>query len=254
MKVQGARWGLKMACGEHRTRVYGTRGGLPPRMGSMAGCRSAFIRAEGYRRKWDKWNKDHQGDPPERNLRLESLAEALRGNILVQMHCYRADEMAQMLDLGHEFGFQIRSFHHAVEAYKIADLLAKEGTAVTLWADWWGFKEEAMDGIPENAALNQQAGGRPLLHSDDPKGIQRLNQEAAKAMYAGQRAGIPITRDQAVRWVTANPARVLRLASIVRTLEPGKMADVVLWSGDPFSVSTKAVQVYNDAWPVSYRR
>jgi imidazolonepropionase-like amidohydrolase len=137
-----------------------------------------------------------------------------------------------------------------VEAYKIADLLAKEGTAATVWADWWGFKEEAMDGIQENAALNQQAGGRPLLHSDDPRGIQRLNQEAAKAMYAGLRGGIPITRDQAVRWITANPAWVLGLDSLVGTLEPGKMADVVLWSGDPFSVYTKALQVYNDGWLV----
>src|SRR5712664_1741191 len=247
MKFPGARYGLKMACGENPKRVYGTHGGPSTRMGNMAGYRAAFIQAESYRRKWDKWNKDHQGDPPERNLRLESLAEVLRGNILVQMHCYRADEMAQMLDLGHEFGFQIRSFHHAVEAYKIADLLAKEGTAVTLWADWWGFKEEAMDGIPENAALNQQAGGRPLLHSDDPKGIQRLNQEAAKAMYAGQRAGIPITRDQAVRWITANPAWVLGLDSIVGTLEPGKMADVVLWSADPLSVEARAIQNNNDS-------
>jgi imidazolonepropionase-like amidohydrolase len=250
MKFPGARYGLKMACGENPKRVYGPRGGPSTRMGNMAGYRSAFILAEGYRRKWDKWNKDHQGDPPERNLRLESLAEVLRGNILVQMHCYRADEMAEMLDLGHEFGFQIRSFHHAVESYKIADLLAKEGTAVSVWADWWGFKEEAMDGIQENAALNQQAGGRPLMHSDDPRGIQRLNQEAAKAMYAGQRAGIPITRDQAVRWMTANPAWALGLDSIVGTLEPGKMADVVLWSGDPFSVYAKAVQVYNDGWLV----
>jgi imidazolonepropionase-like amidohydrolase len=250
MKFPGARYGLKMACGENPKRVYGLRGGPSTRMGNMAGYRSAFILADGYRRKWDKWNKDHQGDAPERNLRLESLAEVLRGNILVQMHCYRADEMAEMLDLGHEFGFHIRSFHHAVEAYKIADLLAKAGTAVSVWADWWGFKEEAMDGVPENAALNQQAGGRPLLHSDDPRGIQRLNQEAAKAMYAGQRAGIPITRDQAIRWITANPAWVLGLDSIVGTLEPGKMADVVLWSGDPFSVYTKALQVYNDGWLV----
>jgi imidazolonepropionase-like amidohydrolase len=250
MKFPGARYGLKMACGENPKRVYGTRGGPSTRMGNMAGYRGAFIQAEGYRRKWDKWNKDHQGDPPERNLRLESLAELLRGNIFAQIHCYRADEMAQMLDLGHEFGFPIRSFHHAVESYKIADLLAKEATAVTVWADWWGFKEEAMDGIQENAALNQQAGGRPLLHSDDPRGIQRLNQEAAKAMYAGQRAGIPITRDQAVRWITVNPAWVLGLDSVVGTLEPGKMADVVVWSGDPFSVYAKALQVYNDGWLV----
>jgi len=174
----------------------------------------------------------------------------LRGNIYVQNHCYRADEMVQMLDLAHEFGFKIRAFHHAVEAYKIADVLAREGTAVAVWADWWGFKEEAMDGIHENAALVQQAGGRPDIHSDDPGGIQRLNQEAAKAMYYGRRAGIPITRDQALRWFTANAAWVLGLDSIVGTLEPGKMADVVVWSADPLSVYARAVQVYNDGWLV----
>src|SRR2546426_9469583 len=142
---------------------------------------------------------------------------------------------------------------HAVEASKIADLLAREGTSVSVWADWWGFKEEAMDGIHENAALTQAAGGRPLIHSDSPSGIQRLNQEAAKAMYYGQRSGIPVTRDQALRWITANPAWALGLDSLVGTLEPGKMADVVVWSGDPFSVYGKAGQVYNDGWLVNDR-
>src|SRR5437773_3152939 len=248
MKFPGARYGLKMACGENPKRVYGRRGGPATRMGNMAGYRSALTQAVTYRRRWDTWRKDHKGDPPERNLRLETLAEVLRGNMYVQNHCYRADEKAQMIDLAHEFGFKIRSFHHAVESYKIADLLAKEGTSVSVWADWWGFKEEAMDGVQQNAALNQQAGGRPIIHSDDPGGIQRLNQEAAKAMYAGQRAGIPITRDQALRWITVNPAWAIGLDSIVGTLEPGKMADVVVWSGDPFSVYSKAVQVYNDGW------
>jgi imidazolonepropionase-like amidohydrolase len=249
MKFPGARYGLKMACGENPKRVYRTRG-PSTRMGNMAGYRAAFIQGEQYRRRWDKWNKDHQGDPPQRDLGLESLAEVLRGNIFVQNHCYRADEMVQMIDLAHEFGFKIRSFHHAVEAYKIADILAREGTAVSIWADWWGFKEEAMDGIHENAALVQQAGGRPVIHSDSESGIQRLNQEAAKAMYYGRRAGIQVTRDQALRWFTANPAWVLGLDSIVGTLEPGKMADVVLWSGDPLSVYARALQVYNDGWLV----
>jgi imidazolonepropionase-like amidohydrolase len=249
MKFPGAHYGLKMACGENPKRVYQNRG-PSTRMGNMAGYRAAFIQADQYRRRWDKWNKDHQGDAPQRDLKLESLAEVLRGNIYVQNHCYRADEMVQMLDLAHEFGFKIRSFHHAVEAYKIADILAREGTAVSIWADWWGFKEEAMDGIHENAALVQQAGGRPVIHSDSESGIQRLNQEAAKAMYYGRRAGIPITRDQTLRWITANPAWVLGLDSIVGTLEPGKMADVVVWSADPFSVYARALQVYNDGWLV----
>ncbi len=249
MKFPGAHYGLKMACGENPKRVYQNRG-PSTRMGNMAGYRAAFIQAEQYRRSWDKWNKDHQGDPPQRDLKLETLAEVLRGNIFVQNHCYRADEMVQMLDLAHEFGFRIRSFHHAVEAYKIADILAREGTSASVWADWWGFKEEAMDGIHENAALVQQAGGRAVIHSDDAGGIQRLNQEAAKAMYYGRRAGIQITRDQALRWFTANPAWALGLDSIVGTLEPGKMADVVLWSGDPLSVYARALQVYNDGWLV----
>lgn len=249
MKFPGAPYGLKMACGENPKRVYRSRG-PSTRMGNMAGYRAAFIQAENYRQKWDKWNLDHTGDAPQRDLRLETLAEVLRGHIFVQNHCYRADEMVQMMDLGHEFGFKIRSFHHAVEAYKIADLLAREGTAVSIWADWWGFKEEAMDGIHENAALVQAAGGRPVIHSDSPSGIQRLNQEAAKAMYYGQRAGIPVTRDQALRWFTANPAWVLGIDSLVGTLEPGKMADVVVWSADPFSVYAKALQVYNDGWLV----
>jgi imidazolonepropionase-like amidohydrolase len=247
MKFPGAHYGLKMACGENPKRVYQNRG-PSTRMGNMAGYRAAFIQAEQYRRRWDKWNADHQGDPPQRDLKLESLAEVLRGNVFVQNHCYRADEMVQMLDLAHEFGFKIRSFHHAVEAYKIADILAREGTAVSIWADWWGFKEEAMDGIYENAALNQQAGGRPVIHSDDASGIQRLNQEAAKAMYHGRRAGIQVTRDQALRWFTANPAWVLGLDSIIGTLEPGKMADIVVWSADPLSVYARALQVYNDGW------
>ena len=250
MKFPGAHYGLKMACGENPKRTYGNRGGPSTRMGNMAGYRAAFIAAQAYRQRWDKWNKDHQGDRPERNLRYETLAEVLRGNIYVQNHCYRADEMMQMLDLGHEFGFKIRAFHHAVEAYKIADVLAREGTASAVWADWWGFKEEAMDGIHENAALLQQAGARADIHSDDAGGIQRLNQEAAKAMYAGRRAGIPVTRDQALRWFTANAAWVLGLDSIVGTLEPGKMADVVVWSADPLSVYARAVQVYNDGWLV----
>ena len=249
MKFPGALYGLKMACGENPKRVYRNRG-PSTRMGNMAGYRAAFIQAEGYRQRWDKWNKNHTGDPPTRDLRLETLADVLRGNIYVQNHCYRADEMAQMIDLAHEFGFKIRAFHHAVEAYKIADLLAREGTAVAVWADWWGFKEEAMDGIHENAALVQTAGGRPTIHSDSESGIQRLNQEAAKAMYYGQRAGLAITRDQALRWITANPAWVLGIDSLVGTLEPGKMADVVVWSADPFSVYAKALQVYNDGWLV----
>jgi imidazolonepropionase-like amidohydrolase len=249
MKFPGASYGMKMACGENPKRVYQNRG-PSTRMGNMAGYRSAFIEAERYRRRWDSWNRDHRGEAPDRNLRSETLAGVLRGEISVQNHCYRADEMAQMLDLAREFGFRIRSFHHAVEAYKIADLLARDSAAVSIWYDWWGFKMESNDGIPENAALVQQAGGRPVIHSDDEDGIQRLNQAAAQAMYAGNQAGIPVTREQAIRWITANPAWVLGIDAQTGTLSAGRQADVVLWSGDPFSVYSKAERVWNEGWLV----
>src|SRR5690242_20318221 len=123
MKFPGAKYGLKMACGENPKRVYGQRGGPATRMGNVAGYRSQWIRALEYRQRWDKWNATHQGDPPSRDLGLETLAEVLRGNILVHNHCYRADEMAQIIDISHEFGYKVRAFHHGVEAYKVADLL-----------------------------------------------------------------------------------------------------------------------------------
>jgi imidazolonepropionase-like amidohydrolase len=249
MKFVGAPYGLKMACGENPKRVYRSRGPAT-RMGNMAGYREAFIRAEQYRQRWDEWLKARKGNPPDRDLQLESLAEVLRGNILVQNHCYRADEMVQMLDLAKEFGFRIRSFHHGVESYKVADILARAGTAASVWSDWCCFKMESFDAVPQNAALLELAGARAVIHSDDPVGIQRLNQEAAKAMYAGRQAGIPITREQAIRWITANPAWVLGIDTMTGTLEPGKAADVVVWSGDPLSVYSRADLVYNEGWLV----
>ncbi len=263
MKFPGAPYGLKMACGENPKRVYGGRNRSPStRMGNVAGYREAFLEARQYRERWERYrnernggdngggggDNDRNGDrAPEVDLGLETLAGVLAGEILVQNHCYRADEMAVMLDLGREFGFEIAAFHHAVEAYKVADLLAQAGTCGAMWADWWGFKMEAWDGIRENIALVDAApGGCAIVHSDSADGIQRLNQEAAKAMAAGVRAGIAVTREQAIRWITINPARAMGIADRTGSLEPGKMADVVVWSGDPFSVYAKADQVYVD--------
>ena len=249
MKFPGAPYGLKMACGENPKRVYASRG-PSTRMGNMAGYRNAFIEAARYKREWDGYRDDGDGSQPNRNLRMETLAGVLAGEILVHNHCYRADEMAQMLDLGREFGFRIRSFHHAVEAYKVADMLARDSVSASIWSDWWGFKMEALDGIPENAALVEQAGARSIIHSDSPDGIQRLNQEAAKAMYAGQRAGIDVDREDAIRWITLNAAWALGIDSVTGSLELGKHADVVLWSGDPLSVYARAEKVWNDGWLV----
>jgi imidazolonepropionase-like amidohydrolase len=251
MKFPGAPYGLKMACGENPKRVYGEKGRAPStRMGNIAGDREAWAKAADYKRQWDgyrdKVKKGEKTDPPGRDIEMETLVGVLNGEILVQNHCYRADEMAVMIDVAKEFGYKISAFHHAVESYKIADLLAKEGICSAMWADWWGFKMEALDGIRENIALVEKAGACAIVHSDSADGIQRLNQEAAKAMAAGNRAGIPITREQAIRWLTINPAKAMGVDKQTGSLEAGKMADVVLWSGDPFSVYSHAEKVYVD--------
>jgi imidazolonepropionase-like amidohydrolase len=241
IKFPGAPYGLKMACGENPKRVYGGKGRAPStRMGNVAGYRSAWIAAAEYREKLD-------GDePPKRDLQLETLAGVLAGEILVHNHCYRADEMAVMLDIADEFGYKITSFHHAVESYKIADRLAEAGVCSSMWADWWGFKLEAWDGIRENIAMVEAAGACAIVHSDSDIGIQRLNQEAAKAMAAGRRVGIDITPATAIRWITLNPARSLGIADETGSLEVGKRGDVVLWDRDPFSVYARAEIVFID--------
>jgi imidazolonepropionase-like amidohydrolase len=248
MKFPGAPHGLKVACGENPKRVYGNQGRAPmTRMGNVAGYRAAFIRGEEYRRRWDAWEQGgRRGDAPTRDLQLETLAGVLRGDILIQNHCYRADEMVIMLDVYREFGVTPRSFHHAVEAYKIADILAREDVSVSIWADWWGFKLEALDATNANAALVHRAGARAIPPPDETTGIQRLNQEAAKALAAGREAGIEISDDEALRWITLNAAWALGLHDEVGSLEPGKRGDVVIWSGHPFSVYSRVDQVWLD--------
>jgi len=220
MKFPGAPYTLKMACGENPKRVYGYGnggdgpGGKPySRMGNVAGYREAWQNATEYKRKWDKYNTefdalekeakspkpkdagkqddkdDKPADPPDapdRNLQLDTLMGVLDGEILVQQHCYRADEMAQIIDLSKEFGYKVSAFHHGVEAYKIADLLAANAICGALWADWWGFKAEAYDGIRENIPMVHKAkGGCAIVHSDDAYGIQRT--QPGSRQSAGRR-------------------------------------------------------------------
>ncbi len=246
MKFPGAPQGLKMACGENPKRVYGGRSLAPStRMGNVAGYRRAFSAAQDYRDKLER-AADGEGEPPDRDLQLETLIGVLNGEILVHNHCYRADEMAVMLEVAREFDFSITAFHHAVEAYKIADLLAENEVCAAMWADWWGFKMEAFDGIRENVALVDRADACAIVHSDDDLGIQRLNQESAKIMGAAARAGIDVPPERAIRWITANAARALGVLDETGTLEPGKMGDVTVWSGNPFSVYTTVERVYVD--------
>jgi len=241
MKFPGAPYGLKMACGENPKRVYGAKGRMPStRMGNMAVDRQTWAKAAAYKKKLD------DGKAVDRDLAMETLAGVLSGEIRVQNHCYRADEMAQVIDMSHEFGYKVAAFHHAVEAYKIADLLQREGICAALWADWWGFKMEAYDSVPENIPLVYKAGTCTIVHSDDANQIQRLNQEAAKGLAAGRRMGIEISDEQAWTWLSYNPAKALGIEAKTGSLKPGKMADVVLWNGNPFSVYTRPEKVWVD--------
>ena len=246
MKFPGAPYGLKMACGENPKRVYGSKGRQPStRMGNVAVNRQTWARAVEYKRRWDKYEKDG-GDAPTRDIAMDTLRGVLAGEILVQNHCYRADEMAIVMDMAKEFGYKVTAFHHAVEAYKIGDLLKANGTCAAVWADWWGFKMESYDAISENLPLLENAGACAMIHSDDANGIQRLNQEVAKALAAGRRAGMQISDAQAWTWLTINPAKALGIADKTGSLKPGKMADVVLWNNDPFSVYSRPEKVWID--------
>jgi len=241
MRFPGAPRGLKLACGENPKRVYGNRNQMPgTRMGNVALMRQTWQRAAEYRDR-------RQREPnTARDLALDTLVEVLEGDVLVHNHCYRADEMAIMMDMAREFGFRISTFHHAVESYKIADLLRENDVCSAMWSDWWGFKMEAYDAVNENIPLVHNAGACAIVHSDDANGIQRLNQEAAKALADGRRMGIDISDAVAWRWLSYNPARALGIEEETGSLSVGKRADVVLWNGDPFSVYTRPQQVWVD--------
>jgi imidazolonepropionase-like amidohydrolase len=219
-------------------------------MGNIAGDRAAWIRAAEYERKWDDYHakiaKGEKADPPGRDLQLDTLMGVLKGQILVENHCYRADEMANMVDISHEFGYHVTAFHHAVEAYKIADILKANDICVATWANWWGFKMEAYDATEDNVALLHRAGVCAIIKSDDANLIQRLNQEAAEALSAGRRDGIDIPEREAIEWITKNPAKALGILEQTGTLESGKRADVVIWDHDPFSIYALAQKVIID--------
>jgi len=246
MKFPDAPYGLKMACGENPKRVYGVKGHEPStRMGNIAIDRETWAKAVAYKRKWDKYEKQG-GDPPDRDIAMDTLRAVLEGKILVQNHCYRADEMANVIDMSKEFGYHVTAFHHAIEGYKIADLLKANGVCAVVFADQYGFKLEAYDGVSENLALLYKAGVCVMIHSDERNGQQRLNQEVSKAVAAGRRAGIDIPDEVAWEFLSYNPAKALGIAERTGSLKPGKMADLVLWNGNPFSVYTRPDKVWID--------
>ena len=241
MKFPDAPRTMKMACGENPKRVYGRGRKSAPvtRMGEVALLRQKLEDAKAYNAK-----RQSEKGAPKVDHGKAALADVITGKVLIQNHCYRADEMRLRIELFREFGIRPRAFHHATEAYKIADVLREQNVAAVVWADWGPMKMEMLDMVPANAALLEVAGARVALHSDSPRDVQHMNQEAAKALAAGERAGLAVDRDQAIRWVTANPAWVLGIEDRTGTIEVGKDADLVVWSDDPLSIYSRPHRVY----------
>lgn len=242
MRFPGAPRGLKLACGSNAL----SEDGASSRQGQIALLRKTLLDTQRYIASWTAYRGGKTTTEPARDLRLESLAAVFAGQAPVHVHCYRADDMATWISVFDEFGIKVSAFHHASEAYKIAPLLAKKGICAAVWPDWWGFKREAEDAIPENAAFVHAAGGCAIMHSDIPVLGSLLAIETAKAAAAGRRTGLPIPPEQAIRWITSNPARAIGLGDRIGTLAPGMNADLVIWSADPFSIYAHADRVYID--------
>jgi imidazolonepropionase-like amidohydrolase len=247
---EGAMPGIKFALGENPKdmRQFGQQGPRRypvTRPGVEFVIRDAFTRAKAYQKSWLDYERRRQaGDDvlaPRRDLQLEPLVEILEGKRLVHAHGYRADEMLMLIRLAEEMGFKIATFQHVLEGYKIAKEIAAHGAGASTFSDWWGYKVEVIDAIPHNAALMVRKGVLVSINSDSAEHARRLNTEAAKTIKWGG-----LTEDEAFALVTINPAKQLRVDNRVGSLEPGKDADVVVWTHHPLSSYAVADRVYID--------
>lgn len=244
MKLQGAPRGIKMAFGENPKRVYGGRSKAPStRMGNAYVMRKAFTEAQDYVRKMEDYDRrkeagEDEGPPPERNLALEVLKDVLQGEIRVHIHCYRQDGILKLIEISKEFGFKIASFQHCLEGYKVAEQIAAENIGVATFADWWGYKLEAWDAVPENAGIMAEKGVRVSIHSDSPDLIQRLYHEAAKAVKYG------LDGEEGLKAITLNPAWMLGVDDRVGSIEVGKDGDIAVFSKHPYDIYTRVERTY----------
>jgi imidazolonepropionase-like amidohydrolase len=239
LHFDGAPRTVKFALGENPVR----RSDRYPdtRMGVDEIIRDHFRAARAYQAEWQEWERNRRrGVSPRRDLRLEAIAQILDGTILIQAHCYRQDEILMLMRLVEDFGVRVHAFHHGVEAYKVAPDLAAHGAAAVVWSDWSSFKIEAYDATTFNARMLTDAGVLTSLHSDNSQIASRMNWEAAKMLRTG------MSEVDALGLVTTGPARVLGIESRVGSLEAGKDADFVIWSGHPLSTATRAEQTWID--------
>jgi len=252
LKFEGAPLSIKFALGENPKRNnFRPPPGIPQRypesrMGVMDVIRQAFVDAREYKKTWDDYNRHVAAGeknliPPRRDLKLEPLVEVLEGKRWVHAHCYRADEMVQLILLAEEFGFHIRTLQHVLEGYRVADEIAAHGVGASTFSDWWAYKVEAYEAIPYNAAIMAKRGVIVSINSDSAEEARHLNQEAAKTMKYGG-----LTEEEALRLVTINPAIQLGIDKRVGSIETGKDADLVIYNHHPLSVYAVAQKVFID--------
>jgi imidazolonepropionase-like amidohydrolase len=235
--VAGAPRGIKMAVGENPKRVYAGRTDddeIDTRMGEFAAFRAVFQSALDYR------TARTRKDPPPKDLDLEVLLDVIDDKIRVHLHCYRTHDILGFFRVAEEFGFKVASLQHALEAYKVRDAVARHGAGIATFTDWWGFKMESWDAIPQNAVLTATAGVPVAIHSDSATHIQRLNLEAAKMLRYGW------TEAQAIESITLAPARMMGVDGVVGSIQVGKDADLVLWERHPLDVYTRAARTWID--------
>ncbi len=248
---EGAKPGIKFALGENPKRSRATPSTTPPRypqtrMGVEDVIRDAFIEARTYMQKWDAYKKragagEKTAIPPAKDLKLQTLAEILRGERLVHAHCYREDEILMLMRVAEEFGFKIATFQHVLEGYKVAKEIAAHGAGASTFSDWWAYKVEAYDAIPYNAAIMTRKGVVVSINSDSAEEARHLNQEAAKCMKYGG-----LSEQEALALVTLNPAKQLRIDNRVGSVDVGKDADLVIYNHHPLSVYAVAQKVLID--------
>jgi imidazolonepropionase-like amidohydrolase len=245
MKFDGAAPDIKFALGEnvkqsnwgdrYTTRYPQTREGVEQMI------RDEFRTALDYQRAWKDYGSGKLKMPPRRDLRTEAIVEILEGKRIVHCHSYRQDEIEMLMRVGDEFGFKVGTFQHVLEGYKVADQMAAHGAGGSTFSDWWAYKFEVYDAIPYNGALMHDAGVVVSFNSDSDELARRLNTEAAKAVKYGG-----LSQEEALKFVTINPAKQLHAEKRVGSLEAGKDADFAVWSGNPLSTYSICEQTWID--------
>lgn len=251
LTVEGAPEGVKFALGQNPIREDGggnTAVGTTlltfrprTRMGVEEAIRRALALGQEYNQAWDDYRAGRRTTKPRTDLQLEGLGEIVKGTRWIHSHGYRADEMLMLIRVTKEFGARLQTLQHVLEGYKIADEMAAAGVGASTFSDWWGFKLEAYDAIPFNAALMAERGVSVSVNSDSGNHARRLNQEAAKSMRYGG-----VTAEQALSFVTIGPARQLGIDDKTGSIEVGKDADLAVWTAEPLSIYAICTETYVD--------